>query len=133
VTEPRLHTSFLWFPDLERLRAAIAAGRRTRQYFEPFRSVMVPLHGQWHFFDNTAGLYGMFPDEMRAFEERQLDAYDHLFSGSYGDSVVARLGPDIKPVFTQIHRTAQEDYRKLKGCWRQQEQYFQSRAVTDDA
>ncbi len=129
ISEPRLHTSLLWIPDVARMRSEIAAARANRKLWEPFRGSMVAIDGHWRLFDTAAGLYSMFAAQMQAFDERQLDAYDHLFSGSFSDSVQSRLGADFAPLYRDIHRAAEEDYRTLKGCWRVQERYFQSRLV----
>jgi hypothetical protein len=127
VSEPRLHTSLLWFPDTARLLAELARIRQSYHYFEPFRTIMLPTRGGWIYYDGAAGLYGAFPDQMQQFETRHLDAYDHLFAGTYPDSVMARLGPQSGAMYREIHQQAQQDYRLLKGCWRRQEEYFQSR------
>ncbi len=132
LTEQRLHTSLLWFPDVARLRGALAAANRASRHFQPFRSVLVSVAGRWHFFDNTAGLYAMFPTEMRAFNESQLDAYDHLFSGTFSDAVMQKIGPDFGPAYAEVHRKAQIDYRTIRGCWRDQERYFQARRLTEE-
>ena len=129
VTEPRLHTSLLWFPDVARLRAAMMQARQSRRFCEPFRNLMVPMGNRWHFFDTAAGLYGAFPEQMEAFQDRHLEAYDHLFSGSFSDSVAEKLKSEYGLVFREMHRAVQQDHRTLKGSWRPQEQYFQSRAV----
>jgi hypothetical protein len=42
-----------------------------------------------------------------------------------------RLGPDFRPAYAEIHRLVQTDYRAIKGCWRDQERYFQSRRLTE--
>src|SRR5262249_16794718 len=78
--EPRLHTSFWWFPDVERVLAALAQVRQSRRFFEPFRNVMVPAGKLWHYFDTAAGLYSVYPGEMQHFQTHHLDAYDHLFA-----------------------------------------------------
>lgn len=129
LTEPRLHTSFLWFPDVAKIRTVVRQLRQTHVGFEPLRNMRVPVRGTWHFFDNAAGLYSLCPDEMQHFTERQLDAYDHLFSGSFSDSVLKKLADDFAPVYRDIHKNAQRDYRLLRGCWRAQERYFQNRLV----
>lgn len=129
LSEPRLHTSFLWFPDVARVLQAIDRVRRTHRFFEPFRNVMLPSGDGWLYFDAAAGLYGAYPDQMQPFETRHLDGYDHLFAGTYADSVLARLGPEMREVYRDIHRKAQTDYRLIKGSWRRQEEYFQSRRV----
>jgi hypothetical protein len=131
LTEPRLHTSLLFFPDVARLRTAIEQVRQVRVCFEPFRPVMVPIGGGWHFFDGSAGLFGALRDEMRHFEECHLEAYDHLFCGSFSDEVLKKLQQDFAPAYRDVHLKAQADHRSVKGCWRLQEAYFQARRVAE--
>lgn len=125
LSEPRLHTSLLWVPDVGRLIDTIARTRATWRYFEPFRNTMLRVDDRWRYFDTAAGLYSVFPDEMDAFGEWQLDAYDHLFAGTYADTVLAKLDPQFGDMYRDLHRTAQVDFQAIKGCWRQQERYFQ--------
>lgn len=127
VTEPRLHSSLLFIPDVARLRAAIERAQERWYFFDPFRTLMVPMQGRWHFFDTPSGLYNAYPNEMRHFVEAELDAYDHLFSGSFSDEVLERLQPDFAPAYRDVHAKVQADHRLIKGCWRLQEKYFQSR------
>jgi hypothetical protein len=131
-SEPRLHTSLLWVPDVAAMNAAIADVRRSHRYFRPFANVVVRLGDHWRYFDAGACLYSIFPNQMRHFDASQLDAYDHIFAGTYADSVLARLSPESAATYSAIHSTAKQDYRQLKGCWRRQEEYFQSRRITDD-
>jgi len=133
LSEPRLHTSLLWIADVARLRQKMAHARQSKKNFEPLRNVMVQLGGRWHYFDTAAGLYGLFPDEMQPFNEQHLNAYDHLFAGTYSDSVLKKLGPTFGPSYREIHRAAQQDYRTIRGCWRMQERYLQSRAALVEA
>lgn len=132
-SEPRLHTSLLWVPDVAAMNAAIVNVRRSHRYFRPFANIVVRFGDQWRYFDAGACLYSVYPEQMRHFDETQLDAYDHLFAGTYADSVLTRLSPETASIYAAIHRTAQLDYRQLKGCWRQQEEYFQSGRIMDDA
>ncbi len=130
LSEPRLHTSFLWFPDVARLRLATARICRSHRFFEPFRNVMLPTGDGWRYFDTAAGLYSVYPDEMESFDTRHMNSYDHLFAGTYADSVLAKLGSDMNAIYRDIHLKAQTDYRQIRGCWRRQEDYFQARKVT---
>ncbi len=130
LTHPRLHTSFLWVPDVARLRTAIHAIRAKRFEFEPFRPAMFPLAGAWHRFDTGAGLYAALRQDLHAFSETELDAYDHLFCGSHLAAVSPALGDRYGELFAQLHQKVQADHRALKGAWRLQEEYFRERAVS---
>jgi hypothetical protein len=129
LTVPRLHTSLLWIPDVAMILSAIAKTRQRLRYFQPFANSMVRVDGRWTHFDTAAGLYSAFSDHMVPFDEQHLNAYDHLFAGTYADSVLKKVGPESRDMYEKLHRVAREDYRQLKGCWRDQERYFQSRAA----
>lgn len=127
VSEPRLHTSLFWIPDVARLRTTIARIRESRRYFEPFRNMMLRMDHRWVYFDTGAGLYGACRDQMDSFDTHHLNSYDHLFAGTYADSVLSKLASEMGAVYRDIHLKAQRDYRLIKGCWRQQEGYFRNR------
>ncbi|MES1213444.1 MAG: hypothetical protein ABUL64_02565 [Singulisphaera sp.] len=129
LTEPRLHTSLLWIPDVAALLSAVAETRQKLRYFQAFANAMVRTDGRWTHFDTAAGLYSAFPNRMVPFDDEHLDAYDHLFAGTYADSVLKKVSPESRAMYERLHRAAREDFRQLKGCWRNQDRYFESRAA----
>ncbi len=129
ITHPRLHTSFLWIPDVRVLQETVWTLRT--QYFElhPFRPIMFKADNVWQRFDTGGSLYAALPEQMYAFTERELEGYDHLFCGTHLNIVAPKLRPDFAIVFEQLHRQVQIDHQALKGAWRMQDNYFNSRAV----
>jgi hypothetical protein len=129
ITHPRLHTSFLWIPDVEALRRAILALRTRYFNFEPFRPVMFKLEGAWHRYDAAAILFSALEDQVHPFTDDELAAYDHLFCGTHFDVVAPTLGGRYADLFRRMHNQVQRDPLTLKGAWRMQQEYFESRRV----
>lgn len=129
LTHPRLHTSFLWIPDVAALRKAIQNIQARYFEFHPFRPMMFRLGNTWERFDTGGSLFAALPEQMQAFTEKELDAYDHLFCGTHLNTVASRIRPDYALLFDRMHKHVQVDHRALKGAWRLQEEYFQSLAV----
>ncbi|HEX3156707.1 MAG TPA: hypothetical protein VHV32_18910 [Candidatus Angelobacter sp.] len=131
ATMPRLHTSFLWLPQLQRLRERVRQIRGPHFEFEPFRPSMVPMMGEWLRWDASAALYGVLCEESHEFSERELNAYDHLFCGTH--AAVVRDSID-NPRYRQIHEDVQSGVRSgLRGIWREQESHFNSRPIKNPA
>jgi hypothetical protein len=129
ITMPRLHPSFLWVPDVHRLRARLAELKHARMDFHPFLPYMFPSGGRWYRFDTAAALYAAAPAEMVAYGERELNAYDHLFCGSHVDLVLGALHGADREAVERMHRHAQHDHTGLKGIWRAQQAYWEARAA----
>ncbi len=129
ITHPRLHTSFLWIPDVGCLLDQVWALRT--QYFEshPFRPIMYRVDGVWQRFDTTGVLYNAIPELMHAFSDKELDAYDHIFCGTHLELATAKLQTSHAKLFVDLHHQAQTDYTKVKGVWRMQSDFFNSLAV----
>jgi hypothetical protein len=128
-THPRIHTSFLWIPDIIALREAIKTLQTQYFHFNPFRPLMFRLDNTWQRFDTGASLYAALPERMYAFTERELEAYDHLFCGTHLNAVSPKIRPDYALLFERLHKHVQLDHRALKGSWRIQEQYFKALSV----
>jgi len=128
VTAPRLHTSFLWIPEVADLRAAIDKVRHRRSEFSAFLPVVVPLNGSWKRFDTGAALYAAMPDRMTPFSEWELDAYDHLFAGTHVGTVAKEIAPEIAKLWLGLAHEVRADHRALRGVWRMQEQVFRALA-----
>lgn len=129
TTHPRLHTSFLWVNDVKRMRAELGALDRQQIQFSGFRAASFKLDGNWQFLDCGAAIYSALPDEMFAFEESHLNAYDHLFCGSHADRITQSTENAYLRKFRQSHLDVQDDYRTLKGAWRWQHEYFESARI----
>jgi hypothetical protein len=130
LTHARLHTSLLWIPDVKALLQAIATLQAQFFEYQPFRPIMFKLDNRWQRIDTTGMLYASLPHQMYPFTEHQLNAYDHLFCGTHFRRVISNIRPDYALLFERMHQSVQFDYRVLKGAWRLQEDYFQSRIPT---
>ena len=124
LTYPRIHTSFMWIPDVIAFREAIQTLQTQYFEFNPFCPVMLKLGDVWQRFDTGASLYNALPDRMYAFTEKELDSYDHLFCGTHIGSVASKIRPDYALLFERMHKHVQIDHQALKGAWRIQENYF---------
>jgi hypothetical protein len=129
VTLPRLHTSFLWIPDRERLRREVERLSCDRIDFEPFRPFMFRDGDRWLRLDTGASLYAAFREQMIPFGEAELNAYDHLFCGSHIDQVMPGLPEEEREAFRRSHARARAGEEDLRGLWREQERYFERRRV----
>lgn len=125
----RLHTSHLWFPDIRHLRS-VCKNLMARAYgFDPIRQISNTVDGRFFFWDTLASLYNAIPGQCRAFGEHELDHYDHLFFGSH--LPIIKPGVDSESILRGHELAAAGDFSGLRGIWRDQERYFQSKLPYD--
>lgn len=129
ITYPRIHSSLLWIPDVQKLREALKSITDKLPHFQPFAQYMWKAGEEWHFHDTGASFYSVLGDQAYAFREAELNCYDHLFSGTFSDKVSAKLDSEFGEEYRRIHKAAQVDHRSIRGVWRIQEEYFQSRRL----
>lgn len=129
ITHLRLHTSFLWISNVCVLREQLKNLRSQYIEFEPFRPVMFKAEGIWQRFDTGGTLYAALSEQMYAFTEKELQAYDHLFCGTHLKMVASKLNPYYAFMFIGLHKAVQQDHTKLKDAWKMQDDYFNSLAV----
>jgi hypothetical protein len=120
-THPRLHPSFWWIPNASALWDAIQEIREPVAWsggdlWKPFMQYAYRQGTGWGFWDTGAQLYAGLGHHMRAFDHRQLNAYDHLFCGSTPD-----IGPRL-PGHAAIERG---EIESVRGLWRVQQRYFE--------
>jgi hypothetical protein len=127
-TLPRLHTSFLWIRDLAVLRERVSALVARYFDFDPFPPRMFAVDGEWYRGDTLAFLCGALPDDVQAFGEHELDAYDHLFCGSHLDLVLPYVPKETQTFLKWAHAEALSDPARLRGLWRRQDEYFRLRS-----
>lgn len=129
-TMARLHSSYLCFPDpsalQERYRQIQMQRPESGSLFEPR---MMPGADGWRRWDTAASLHHALGEASAPFSEAQLDTYDHLFCGSHLPLVADRLDAQGRDLLAKGHAQAINDPMALRGSWRAQEAYFQSRAV----
>jgi len=127
----RIHLSFLWIPDIELLRNKINEHPKRHLGFDPFLQYTFfdTNSDGWFYLDTGAGLFLAFREEAYCFGEKELDAYSHIFCGSYGDVVAPCLNSEDRKTFLRHHMYAKKgDYEKLRGVWREQDDYFKRRS-----
>jgi len=128
VTEPRLHTSLL-FVDPDTLRGELDV------YGDTFHeSPFNPLVDLWpavtlpertragvvnHFYDTACLAYQAVGGT--AFTPEQLDAYDHLFAGTYLNALAPALTDCDLPA---LHAAAHRDPTSIRGAWRSQNDWY---------
>ncbi len=119
---PRLHTSFLWIPDAERLLHEIRRIQVMHFDFQPFLPYSFRLDGTWYRYDTGASLYAAIPDGASCFTEEHLNRYDHIFCGSHLDWVYPKCDSKRQKIMAEIHSYAKEgNLQALKGIWRYQQ------------
>lgn len=117
ICRPRLNPSFWWIRDVARLRERIFRLYRgsATGFLDPFVPSLVcdEVSGVWHHYATGANLYAALRVETHAFTEPELECFD--------DSTDGRGGALEPPIV--------QDYRRLKGLWRAQDEFYRSRAV----
>jgi hypothetical protein len=133
VTMPRIHTSFLWIPDVAKLWEAI---RRIRFYyfdFQPFLSFSFNMDGVWYRYDTGAGLVNAMPDKVSCFAEEHMERYDHIFAGSHMDWLLPIIGGEHKEMMFQIHQWAKEgNLQALKGIRHRQDEVWEKAGYSQE-
>jgi hypothetical protein len=125
LTRPRLHTSLFWIPDTRALFEKLAAIQSQYFEFDPFRPIMFKADGIWQRFDTAGTLYSALPEEqIYVFAEKELNAYDHIFSGTHIQFIVSTFSADFAEKFVRLHEQAKNDYTQVRGAWRWQEDFF---------
>lgn len=131
IMMPLLHSSFLWIEDIDQLRS-----RYLREYhlseierLDAFLPYMFKHEEEWYKFDAAANLYAALRDEVYCFGEKELDSFDHLFAGTYLDAISQSMNDRDRQRILEIHAAARDDFRRLKGIWKEQERYFRQRAI----
>lgn len=122
ITLPRIHTSFLWIPDVRSLQRHIWKTKAMHFDFEPFRNFSFVLDGFWYRYDTGASLYATLSDRVSHFTAMHLDCYDHILSGSHIDLLDPfNQNNDVKKI-KKIHENAKNgDIQLLKGIHKHQD------------
>ena len=128
VTEPRLHTSLL-FVDPGQLHDQLDIYSRTfhESRFNPlvdlWSAVTIPERTRAgvvnHFHDTACLAYQAVGGT--SFTTEQLDAYDHLFAGTYLNDLAPALSDcDL----SALHAAAHRDPASIRGAWRSQNDWY---------
>lgn len=128
VIHRRLHSSFLWMPDPRRLRLTLPGVTEEATW----RQFKWNVGAEKHLWDTGARPYADLPPEcVHAFDEAQLDCYEHLFAGTEAARFLPRIGEDFRPLFEQLHEAARQPDlpASMRGAWKIQDRYFAARRV----
>lgn len=131
VMLPHLHSQYWWVSDAARFRERVVA-EYSRTHLDPrcaFSPYVFKHDGQWYKLDVGAGLYAALREDVYCFGERELDAFDHLFGGTYLNALLPLLQEEDRSFLLRAHGHAERDHVRLRGLWREQEAYYQKRAV----
>lgn len=128
ISAPRIHTSFMWFNDPQRLLRDIKnrypeAHDSTGAYSpcNPFMPDVKFLNGRPMFWDTCANLYNMIPGTH--FDDDVLLKYDHVPSSSFYDVMKDRVS--TPKGFEWLHKTAVTNPTMLRNMWPGVNDYYQ--------
>jgi len=112
---PRLHSSFLWVPDIGRLRQAVLDESQPGVPWDCISERQRKVEGSLHLWDTFAELYGRLGARCTPFSEEALDCYDHLFYGSYFPLLDAGMPASFDAIRMGHAAAASNDLTRLKG------------------
>jgi hypothetical protein len=128
---PRLHTSFLWFSDVPRLRQMLRWDDYPNDAYTPsdlFMPSVKYLNGERIFWDTCAGLYNMIGGAH--FTQEHTDCYEHLNSAGFVEEMVKRMGGKTGEDFKTFHALAPADMKFVKTfCWPLVAKYYRRKSV----
>ena len=129
ITHARIHTSFLWIPNTNKLLEEINnidkfKHQKTSLHFNEF---MYFIKNKWFRFDTAAMLYSLFKNQIICFGKNELNAYDHLFYGTHLNMVKNTLSQ-----LTKTHEQVKKNYKSIKGVWKKQDEYFNDRKIINE-
>jgi hypothetical protein len=133
IAEPRPHSSFLWISSPSRLRELFLEMTARYRDSDPIEPRMLAIDSVWHRWDTFAAFHGARPDAVQAFSPAQLDHYDHLFCGSHLDLLLPTLDAEEREFMARVHAEAASSHTRLRGLWRLQQAFFESRRIPGDA
>jgi len=124
MTLERLHTSFLWIPSAENLTAKVYESVLNNFDFMPIKPFSFLFGEELYWYDTLGSLYSLYKNDCHNFTEYELSSYDHLFVGSHSDRVIPHLPEKYQEMIKTSNELAVRDPQKLKGLWKQQEEFF---------
>lgn len=115
----RLHTSFLWIPDAQKLREELH--RRTGAWCYPatWAPAEMDVDGQRVICDVGAQVFSAIRGRTRHFGNNHLAAYDHI-GFSTQPHFLGLLGDHYEKVTREAHALAKSDPSALRGLWKRQ-------------
>jgi hypothetical protein len=85
------------------------------------------IDGQPHFWDTLADLFNALRSDCFAFDESELNRYDHLFFGTHLPMLDVFEAKATRDMCIESHRLAATgNVAELRGIWRKQEEFFET-------
>lgn len=127
ISAPRIHTSFMWFNNPQRLMSAIEerypnANNRWGEYCptNPFMPSVKFINGAAMFWDTCANMYNMV--KAQHFTQNELLRYDHVPSSAFFDVMKERVCDPQG--FERLHEVARSHSNKLQNMWPGVKDYY---------
>lgn len=131
IVEPRLHTSFLWFPDPRALVAFLDGQPKALYDFHAFRGSLFHDGHYLRHVDTCGALFSVLaPEQKYVYAEGDLDAYDHLWIGTSPDYAETYAEPSVLELLREARVEAEKDVTRIRGLWERQEAVFRAAEVT---
>ena len=138
VSVPRIHTSMMVFPDVQKLWTAIChayplANMKHGEYCpcDPFMGRVMFEDRKPVFWDCCANLYSMLdflsPSLLHHFSDTEKACFDHLNSASFYDVMYQRLEGPTKEGFAIAHRDWVK--RPTPGLWPLVDEYYEQKRI----
>lgn len=125
ITMPRLHSSFLWISNANKLQQEIWRLKARHFDFEPFQPFSFHMESKWYRYDTGATLYATIADKAEVFEEIHLRCYDHIFCGSHLNWLYSQYDTQCQEMMNKVHTLAKEgNLTALKGIRKLQDDVF---------
>lgn len=129
IVEPRLHTSLMFFPDPERVRAFLAGLHPALFDFRPFHGAVYREGEALRHIDTCGPLYSVAKDRCYAFTEKELNRYDHIWMGTSPDYMREFFDAETCAYVENLHAKTRENLENLRGDWKVQEAIFKRNGV----
>ena len=123
---PRLHSSFYWIQDIEKLRNKIKYFKRiSGNEFDPFRPVAIKEGKRWYRYDTGSTLYMALQKYCYCFTKKEYSAYNHIIGGTHLNIYINKIKvPKTKQLLRRLHTFAKTNPMKLHGMWKPLFQHY---------
>lgn len=126
-TMARFHPSLLFIPDVHKLRRAVEKIKSCSFAWDAIGPRTSWIDGEPYFWDTLADLFNSLKTECRAFNEEELDLYDHLFFGTHLPMLDVFDTQATRDMCIESHRLAATgNIAALRGIWRKQQEFFET-------
>ena len=127
IAMERLHTSHLWISNPKLYKERVENLSKKYFNFQPIWPYMACISNKWYRWDTFSSFYTSSKEYCRAFNEVELNSFDHLFCGTHFKDVKSSINENF---FENAHELAKRnELIGLKGLWKSQENYFLKKRV----